>query len=143
MDIQQQKEILNDFIKDTNEYLDIIQSVFVGLSSRENKLEDRQNLDNFFRATFSIKGGAGMLGFRSLGRFAYKVEKFAKILRDHPIQVDSYLEIRFIKVCQFLKKELYILKPPLDWNTDKTEQMVAEIEPILQQIEFYLDMLII
>ncbi len=147
MDIQKQQQLLNNFIEDTNERLDIIQRAFVNLSNREEELEDRESLNEIFRATHSIKGCSQMVGIKSIRDVAYKLEDFARAFQKNtievPMQVDYYLETRFIKVCQSLKEILYSLAVPIDFNTDKAEPMVAKIGSVLQEIECYLGILIL
>ena len=141
MDLQQQQKILDWFVADTKEYIDIIQEAFVKLSSCTESTEDRKSLDNIFRATFAIKGGAAMLGFSSIQKAVYTLEKYAKIFRECPIKVDSYLEKRLIQVTQSLKEILTSLEVPLDVNEDKSTPLDAQVEPVLQEIDQYLDIL--
>jgi type IV pili sensor histidine kinase/response regulator len=146
MDLQQQK-LLDCFIADTKEYIDIIQEAFVKLSSHPKSSEDRTSIENIFRASFAIKGGASMLGFSSIQKAVYTLEKYTKIFRDYPIQVDQYLEICLLQVCKSLKETLLRLEIPLNSNIfnneDTAAPFIANLDPVLQEIDFYLEVLIL
>ena len=57
------QEILNDFLTESNEMLEVLDQRFVTLESDPNNTD---LLNEIFRAMHSMKGSAGFLGFNNL-----------------------------------------------------------------------------
>ncbi|AFY68890.1 CheA signal transduction histidine kinase [Thalassoporum mexicanum PCC 7367] len=76
MDKEQQIRI--NFLDETEEYFEQVESVILGLAS---SIADPQDLDRAMRAAHSVKGGSAMMGFIPLSQVAHRLEDFLKILR--------------------------------------------------------------
>ena len=76
MDTEQQIRL--NFLDEAEEYLDRLESSFVGLADAPIEAE---NADLALRSAHSIKGGAAMMGFNILSNVAHRLEDFLKVLR--------------------------------------------------------------
>lgn len=66
------QEILNDFLSESNEMLEVLDQRFVTLESDPTNID---LLNEIFRATHSMEGSAGFLGIIHLVDIANRVEK--------------------------------------------------------------------
>lgn len=83
-------EIRRQFLDEAQEYLDLLESSVLGLA---NSRIDIQQINAALRATHSIKGGAGMMGFIALSDLAHRLEDSFKVLKvQKSIEVDLDLE---------------------------------------------------
>jgi two-component system, chemotaxis family, sensor histidine kinase and response regulator PixL len=87
MDTEQQVRI--SFLEEAEEYFEQLESVLLDLATTDQK---RSQLDLALRATHSLKGSAGMMGFMALSRVAHRLEDCFKILRAREIDLDEVLE---------------------------------------------------
>ena len=65
------QEILNDFLTESNEMLEVLDQRFVTLETDPNNTD---LLNEIFRAMHSMKGSAGFLGFNHLVDVAHRGE---------------------------------------------------------------------
>jgi chemosensory pili system protein ChpA (sensor histidine kinase/response regulator) len=91
MSQDKEREIQLQFLEEAQEYLDTIESVLLGLTSRHI---EGQKMDAVLRAAHSVKGGAGMMGYQSLSQLAHRLEDSFKVLKQerNAIVVDAELE---------------------------------------------------
>ncbi len=83
-------EIRRQFLDEAQEYLDLLESSLLGLSSSRI---DVQQINAALRAAHSVKGGAGMMGFQTLSDLAHRLEDSFKVLKTQKsIAVDIDLE---------------------------------------------------
>jgi two-component system chemotaxis sensor kinase CheA len=88
------KEIVNEFLVESQEVLEGLDQRFVALEKNPN---DTALLNEIFRAAHSVKGSAGFLGFTRLVEIAHQAESILNLLRQgerqvDPAVVDSVLE---------------------------------------------------
>src|SRR5256886_15628782 len=89
------KEIVQDFLVESQEVLDGLDQRFVAL---EKNPDDADLLNEIFRAAHSMKGSAGFLGFTRLVDVAHHAESILNKMRQHEMAVersvvDTILEI--------------------------------------------------
>ncbi|MBW4694890.1 MAG: response regulator [Lyngbya sp. HA4199-MV5] len=83
-------EIRRQFLDEAQEYLDVLESSVLGLSSSRI---DTQQINGALRAAHSIKGGAGMMGFLPLSDLSHRLEDSFKVLKiQKSIEIDLDLE---------------------------------------------------
>jgi len=102
----QELEIRRQFLDEAQEYLDLLESSVLGLSSSRI---DTQQINAALRAAHSIKGGAGMMGFMALSDLSHRLEDSFKVLKiQKSVEVDLNLErllldaidcLRYIVIC--------------------------------------------
>src|SRR5690242_13558247 len=78
------QEILNDFLTESNEMLEVLDQRFVALESDPNNTD---LLNEIFRAMHSMKGSAGFLGFNHLVDVAHRGENILNKLRQGDMAV--------------------------------------------------------
>ncbi len=78
------QEILNDFLTESNEMLEVLDQRFVTLESDPNNTD---LLNEIFRAMHSMKGSAGFLGFNHLVNVAHRGENILNKLRQGEMAV--------------------------------------------------------
>ena len=77
------QEILNDFLMESQEMMELLDQRFVTLESDPNN----HALDEIFRAMHSMKGSAGFLGFNHLVDVAHRGENILNKLRQGEMAV--------------------------------------------------------
>ncbi|MEA5581849.1 hybrid sensor histidine kinase/response regulator [Nodularia harveyana UHCC-0300] len=85
-------EIQMQFLEEARDYLNTLETVLLEINS--SKRIDVERINAALRAAHSIKGGAGMMGFRSLSDFAHRLEDSFKVLksRKNSRDIDSHLQ---------------------------------------------------
>jgi len=78
------QEILNDFLTETTEMIDSLDQKFVEL---ETQPENKDLLNEIFRAMHSMKGSAGFLGFTHLVDITHRAESILNKLRQGEMAV--------------------------------------------------------
>ncbi|ULA63089.1 MAG: Sensor histidine kinase CheAY [Nitrospira sp.] len=78
------KEILNDFLTETTEMIDSLDQKFVEL---ETQPQNKDLLNEIFRAMHSMKGSAGFLGFSHLVDITHRAESILNKLRQGEMAV--------------------------------------------------------
>ncbi len=126
MDTDQQVRL--NFLEESGEYFEQIETVLLGLTAAENKA---QQLDIALRSAHSIKGGAGMMGFTPMAQVAHRLEDFFKILRARQISWDTELETLFLGAVDGLKeiRQRLVQELPVDeaWLANSTEPLFAQL----------------
>ncbi|MEB3178156.1 MAG: Hpt domain-containing protein, partial [Nostocaceae cyanobacterium] len=79
-------EIQMQFLEEATEYLNTLESVLLELKG--NSRIDPNKINAALRAAHSIKGGAGMMGFRALSDLAHRLEDSFKVLKTRKTSVD-------------------------------------------------------
>ncbi|MDQ6734046.1 MAG: chemotaxis protein CheA [Nitrospirota bacterium] len=78
------KEILNEFLVETEEMIELLDQRFISLESDPT---NREMLDEIFRAMHSMKGSGGFLGFTRLVDVAHRAENILNKLRQGEMAV--------------------------------------------------------
>ena len=78
------KEILNEFLVEAQEMIELLDQRFISLESDPN---NRGMLDEIFRAMHSMKGSGGFLGFTHLVDVAHRAENILNKLRQGEMAV--------------------------------------------------------
>lgn len=86
-----QQQIRLNFLDEAEDCFHTVESALLNLSST---VAEPERLDLALRATHSVKGGAGMMGFIPLSSVAHRLEDFFKILRihHHSTQISTEVE---------------------------------------------------
>jgi chemosensory pili system protein ChpA (sensor histidine kinase/response regulator) len=94
-------EIRRQFLDEAQEYLDLLESSVLGLSSSRI---DTQQINAALRAAHSIKGGAGMMGFMGLSDLSHRLEDSFKVLKiQKSVEVDLALERLLLEAIDCLR----------------------------------------
>jgi len=124
-----EQEVRLQFLEEAEEYLDIIESGLLGISTK--KIDSNQ-IDGVLRAAHSIKGGAAMMGFSQLSNQAHHLEDFFKILKAGKAgEIDGKLEHLFLKSVDMLRKMVAVNR---SGATISEEWEKTNVNPIFEQL---------
>lgn len=88
MSFDADEEILQDFLVEAGEILEVLSEQLVEL---ENRPDDTQLLNAIFRGFHTVKGGAGFLQLEPLVELCHAAENVFDLLRNHKLSVTSEL----------------------------------------------------
>ncbi len=121
------REIIEDFIIETQEIIDGLDEKFVELE------KDRSNqalLNEIFRSVHTIKGAAGFLGFDQIVELTHATENVLKKLRDGIMEATPEIMDVILQAVDILKKLLEHVK-----NQDNQREDLSDIIARLTAIE--------
>lgn len=129
-----QQQIRFNFLDEADECLHQVESVLLELST---KIAQPENLDLALRATHSVKGGAGMMGFLSLSNVAHRLEDFFKILRirHHSTQISIDVESSLLLVVDSMK---YIIESHRQGIEVQDTELNDRVKPLFDQLSKHL-----
>lgn len=126
------------FIEESRDHLGTIERGLLNLGST---LDDREMLDEVFRAAHSVKGGAAMLGLRGIQAVSHRLEDCFKILKDNPITADHRLESLFLQIFDSLQELVDRLQSPEGLSEQDSERVMADVEPVCEELSTYINCL--
>jgi chemosensory pili system protein ChpA (sensor histidine kinase/response regulator) len=130
MSQEKEREIQLQFLEEAWDYLDTIESVLLGLA---NQSISSQDMDGVLRAAHSVKGGAGMMGFKPLSHLAHRLEDSFKVLKAqrNSLDIDAQLEHLLLAAVDRLRRVVTLNRQ----GTDAEEEWLAqEATPIFEQL---------
>jgi len=136
---EQLQRIIGYFLEEATEHIQIMEQ---GLQGLQNTVQAPQSIHQLIRASHSIKGGAAMLGFSSIQRIAHRLEDYLKLLRECPIAIDSRLQSLLTAVFDILAALVYKVSKGFGLNNEDANQMLSIAEPIFDELDAYLRVLI-
>ncbi|TAF03427.1 MAG: phosphotransferase [Nostocales cyanobacterium] len=132
------QKIIGYFVEESQEYL---HTIYKALCNLQNTIDDQEQLNEIFRATFSIKGGAAMLGFTSMQKIVYRLEDCLKLLR-YPIIADQPLKSLFLDIYNIINRLLLEINTPDGLTAVKLADITFNIDPIFTLLNSHLLFLI-
>ncbi|MBG1241276.1 hybrid sensor histidine kinase/response regulator [Nostoc sp. NZL] len=102
-------EIQMQFLEEATEYLNTLESVLLEIDTT-NRI-DLDKINAALRATHSIKGGAGMMGFRSLSDLSHRLEDSFKVLKTkkNSLEIDTQLQSLLLSGVDWLRQIVELL----------------------------------
>jgi two-component system chemotaxis sensor kinase CheA len=98
--LEEDREILIDFINESNEALEKTELVLLGLEEAlaENNAIDVNKINTIFRTFHSIKGSAGFIGLVATNKLTHEAETLLDLIRKDKIEIrkehiDIFLEV--------------------------------------------------
>ncbi len=97
-------EIQMQFLEEASDYLNTMEGVLLEIDT-SNRI-DLEKINAALRAAHSIKGGAAMMGFRSLSDLAHRLEDSFKVLktRKSSLEVDTQLQSLLLSGVDWLRQ---------------------------------------
>ncbi|MGK7891207.1 MAG: Hpt domain-containing protein, partial [Leptolyngbyaceae cyanobacterium] len=139
MQSEQQQRIMGYFIEEAKDHLGTIEK---GLLNLQSTMADAEMIGEVFRAAHSVKGGAAMLGLDSIQKTSHRLEDYFKVLKECPVQVDQKLETLLLRVFDTLQDLLGHLQGPFGLTDEKSDEVMAEVEPVFGQLNAHLSTLV-
>ncbi|RYD63675.1 MAG: hypothetical protein EOP84_33425 [Verrucomicrobiaceae bacterium] len=85
-EFQSDPSMLTDFIVNTDELMQTLDSTILQL---EQDPSNKNTIEEIFRAAHTLKGAAGMFGFKGVERVMHRMENLFDLVRKEKLKVDS------------------------------------------------------
>ena len=122
------QEILNDFLTESNEMLEVLDQRFVTLESDPNNTD---LLNEIFRAMHSMKGSAGFLGFNNLVDVAHRGENILNKLRQGEMAVNPAIISIILETIDVIKAIMANIRESGTDSHVPTGAIAAKLDDIL------------
>lgn len=102
-------EIQMEFLEEATDYLNTLEGVLLEIDT-SNRI-DLDKINAALRAAHSIKGGAGMMGFKSLSHLAHRLEDSFKVLKTkkNSLEIDTQLQSLLLSGVDWLRQIVELL----------------------------------
>ncbi|MEH2070713.1 MAG: hybrid sensor histidine kinase/response regulator [Nostoc sp.] len=102
-------EIQMQFLEEATDYLNTLEGVLLEIDT-SNRI-DLDKINAALRAAHSIKGGAAMMGFRSLSDLSHRLEDSFKVLktRKNSLEIDTQLQSLLLSGVDWLRQIVELL----------------------------------
>jgi two-component system chemotaxis sensor kinase CheA len=117
-------EIIQEFLVECNEHLDILDN---GLVAIEQDPKDADTLSTIFRSIHTIKGGAGMLGYEKLEKLTHSAESLLSQLRDGKLNLNSQTITCVLKTSDAVRTMLQLISENNNDGSDDHQALIAEL----------------
>ncbi|WP_298910285.1 hybrid sensor histidine kinase/response regulator [uncultured Nostoc sp.] len=124
-------EIQMQFLEEATDYLNILEGVLLEIDTT-NRI-DLDKINAALRAAHSIKGGAGMMGFRSLSDLSHRLEDSFKVLKTkkNSLEIDTQLQSLLLSGVDWLRQIVELLA---EGNVVEDQWLVTFCYPIFDQL---------
>ena len=129
MDVSQYLEI---FIDETNEHLQNLSDCIMTL---EKEPDNKDTINEVFRAAHSLKGMAGTMGFKRMQHLTHDMEDVFQEVRSDKIRVNSKMIDILFDCLDALDKYLENVKETSDEGTEDNEAIIKELNDFIAQSE--------
>jgi two-component system, chemotaxis family, sensor histidine kinase and response regulator PixL len=104
MSQDKEHEIQMQFLEEATDYLNTLEEVLLEIDTT-NRIEI-DKINAALRAAHSIKGGAGMMGFRALSDLAHRIEDSFKVLKTkrNSLEIDTELQSLLLSGVDWLRQ---------------------------------------
>ncbi|WP_375468317.1 response regulator [uncultured Nostoc sp.] len=124
-------EIQMQFLEEATDYLNILEGVLLEIDTT-NRI-DLDKINAALRAAHSIKGGAGMMGFRSLSDLSHRLEDSFKVLKTkkNSLEIDTQLQSLLLSGVDWLRQIVELLA---EGNVVEEQWLATFCYPIFDQL---------
>ena len=124
-------EIQMQFLEEATDYLNTLEEVLLEISAT-NRIE-LDKINAALRAAHSIKGGAGMMGFRALSDLAHRLEDSFKVLRTrkNSLEIDTQLQSLLLSGVDWLRQIVELLS---EGNVVEDDWLATFCYPVFQEL---------
>ena len=124
-------EIQMQFLEEATDYLNILEGVLLEIDTT-NRI-DLDKINAALRAAHSIKGGAGMMGFRSLSDLSHRLEDSFKVLKTkkNSLEIDTQLQSLLLSGVDWLRQIVELLA---EGNVVEDQWLATFCYPIFDQL---------
>lgn len=138
MDVSQYLEI---FIDESSEHIQTLSDCIMTL---EQEPENKDTINEIFRAAHSLKGMAGTMGFKRMQHLTHDMENVFQEVRSDKIKVDSSMIDLLFKCLDAIDSYVENIKSTSDEGTDDNEVIIKELndfiakangQPVSKQVE--------
>lgn len=122
------QEILNDFLTESTEMIDVLDQRFIALESDPNNAD---LLNEIFRAMHSMKGSAGFLGFNHLVDVTHRAESILNKMRQGEMAVVPTVINVILETVDAVKAIMADIRQTGTDNNVQTEAMAKKLDDVL------------
>ena len=122
------QEILNDFLTESTEMIDVLDQRFIALESDPNNAD---LLNEIFRAMHSMKGSAGFLGFNHLVDVTHRAESILNKMRQGEMAVVPAVINVILETVDVVKAIMADIRATGTDNNVHTEAMAKKLDDVL------------
>lgn len=124
-------EIQMQFLEEATDYLNTLEGVLLELNT--NNRISLEKINAALRAAHSIKGGAGMMGFRALSDLAHRLEDSFKVLktRKNSLEIDTELQSLLLSGVDWLRQIVELLS---EGNSVDEEWLSTFCYPVFEEL---------
>ncbi len=124
-------EIQMQFLEEATDYLNTLEEVLLEISAT-NRIE-LDKINAALRAAHSIKGGAGMMGFRALSDLAHRLEDSFKVLRTrkNSLEIDTQLQSLLLTGVDWLRQIVELLS---ERNVVEDDWLATFCYPVFEEL---------
>ena len=134
MDVSQYLDI---FIDESSEHIQTLSDCIMTL---EQEPENKDTINEIFRAAHSLKGMAGTMGFKRMQHLTHDMENVFQEVRSDKIKVDSSMIDLLFKCLDAIDSYVENIKSTSDEGTDDNEVIIKELNDfIAKNILFILE----
>jgi len=127
---EEMKEIVQDFLVESQEVLDGLDQRFVAL---EKNPDDTDLLNEIFRAAHSMKGSAGFLGFTRLVEVAHHAESILNKMRQREMTVERSVVDTILEAVDLIKLLLTDIKETGSDAHVEVSAVLSKLAAVLHQ----------
>ncbi len=121
------REVLDFFIPEAEEHLQIATQCLLGLESNP----DPEEIHRLFRSVHTIKGSAAQVGLRRLGAVAHRLEDLIGLLRDGALRPSAEITDACLQTVDALRKFLH-----RHWTGN--DEMRSTVGPLLARMALWI-----
>ncbi|MFK0733412.1 MAG: response regulator [Gloeotrichia echinulata GP01] len=131
MSKDKEQEIQMQFLEEAVDYLNTLEGVLLEINTI-NRI-DLDKINAALRAAHSIKGGAGMMGFRTLSDLAHRLEDSFKVLktRKNSLEIDTQLQSLLLSGVDWLRQIVELLS---EGNVIEEEWLATFCYPVFDDL---------
>jgi two-component system, chemotaxis family, sensor histidine kinase and response regulator PixL len=124
-------EIQMQFLEEATDYLNTLEGVLLEVDT--SKHIDLDKINAALRAAHSIKGGAGMMGYRSLSDLSHRLEDSFKVLktRKNSLEIDTQLQSLLLSGVDWLRQIVELLA---EGNVVEDQWLATFCYPIFDEL---------
>ena len=127
MDVSQYLEI---FIDESGEHIQTLSDCIMTL---ESEPDNKDTINEVFRAAHSLKGMAGTMGFKRMQRLTHDMENVFQEVRSDKIKVDSKMIDLLFKCLDAIDSYLTNVKTTSDEGTEENELIIKALNDFIDQ----------
>jgi two-component system, chemotaxis family, sensor histidine kinase and response regulator PixL len=131
MSHEKEHEIQMQFLEEATDYLNTLEGFLLEIGSTGRIELDKMNAA--LRAAHSIKGGAGMMGFRALSDLSHRIEDSFKVLKTkrNSLELDTELQSLLLSGVDWLRK---IVERHAETNIIDEQWLTTFCYPVFEQL---------
>jgi len=135
----EQQELALSFVEESREMLEEVEPLLIDLEKNSDQCGDvdPETVNTIFRLFHSLKGGAGFLGFTTVGQVTHDAETLLDLFRKGESKISSDHVDLLIKTCDFMQQLINNIEDNLDDTgfDDEAEAIILDLQAEILKIK--------